>query len=168
MATCVTCDHARPGAPLVGAEFTGPQFNDDALNALVEEHPQLQWVQLRRNPVTDRGLSSLGRLEHLHSLCLDGLDVTDVGLEHALAPRTVTTLWLARLPVSGRAFDILGRQLQLRELTVVDTSFDVEDIDSLRGLHRLKILTLDKDCGLTGDQLARLQQALPDCRIELW
>lgn len=98
-------------------------------------------INLECSQITDAGLESLGRFDHLLTLDLDGTAVTDAGLKHLVA---------------------CG---QLRWLSLRDTQVSDAGLEHLKGLSELERLEL---CGtkVTEVGLKEFQKVRPKCKIE--
>lgn len=60
--------------------FSSHSFDDEALEALVEQHPALTRLQLAGCPLTDRALVAIATLPSLGSLSVGSRSITDAGL----------------------------------------------------------------------------------------
>ena len=113
--------------------------NDAGLEPL-KDLTALQYLYIE-GPVTDAGLKHLNGLSDLQSLSLDSTNVTDAGLEHL---KGLTTL----------------KKLRLDTPRITDAGRE-----HLKGLTNLQLLDLS-GTNVTDEGVKKLQQALPNCKIE--
>lgn len=100
----------------------------------------LKWLELGRTRITDQGLIHVKEFRALESLLLQHTQITDAGLKH------------------------LGALKGLQRMDLSGTSVTSQGLAHLKKLRSLKILLLH-EIGLSGDDVAELQKALPDCVI---
>lgn len=91
--------------------------------------------------VTDEGLPLLARLKGLKLISLNYTKVTDAGVIAMPEWPQLQSLWLDHLPLTDAVVPVLAKRKQLTYLNVQDTK-------------------------ITADGIARLQNSLPNCRIE--
>ncbi len=120
--------------------FTGDSFTDSALTELCELR-QLRVLILRETAITDSGLRSLGGLTRLKALYVESCSITDAGLKELTELAALHSLGLENCPY------------------ITDAG-----IDHLAGMKGLRVLEL-AGTGVTRDGVARLQKALPTCKI---
>ena len=121
--------------------FWGNKIEDAGL-VYVQPMTELEILELGGAPVTDAGLNYFVGLTRLRSLNLRGSRVTDAGLRHLKGLR------------------------QLRELDLFGTRVSDAGLDDITGLVHLEILRLGES-QVTAAAMKRLQQALPNCKIEM-
>lgn len=102
---------------------------------------KLELLNLNGAQVTDTGVAHLKGLVQLRELSLERTQITDAGLEHLTGLTQLESL------------DLLGTQ-------VTDAG-----LACLNGLTHLKSLSL-VEVNVTGMGVAKLQRALPNCKIE--
>ena len=100
----------------------------------------LEILMLTHSPLTDEGLASMQNMPRLSALRVGFTDVTDTGLSNLSA--------LSAL-----------ENLELRNTGVTDAG-----LEHFRTLKNLRVLSLEHT-KVTGAGVARLQKALPNCRI---
>jgi internalin A len=125
----------RPGQPIVAADLTLTDADDDDLTAL-EELTELRELDLSFTRVTDAGLSHLAGLKSLQSVHLAGLGITDTGLARLKALPALRELVVFGMPVLG------GR----------DQSITDAGLAHLKGLRTLESLHF-ASAGITDDGL---------------
>lgn len=104
--------------------------------------PQLETLDLQFGQVTDAGLEQLSGLKHLRELNLNGTTpVTDAGLRHV---RELT---------------------QLRALLLAGTAVTDAGLEEVEELPQLRYVDV-RNTGVTYAGVKKLQQALPNCKIE--
>jgi len=102
--------------------------------------PQLVYLGLRGNKVTDAGLRHLVKLENLTGLHLGETEITDAGLQYVQHLTMLKKLWLHNTQVSDKAVTYLANLKALEQLEIYETKISEEGA-------------------------RRLQVALPQCRI---
>jgi hypothetical protein len=145
----------------------------------------LTMLDLRSSRITDAGLESLRGLTRLEVLDLRGAQVTDDGLERIKGLTQLTDLDLTGTLVTDAGLKYLENFTQLKDLQLGETHVTGAGLSHLKGLSQLSSLELDsnddaipflagltqlKDLrvgGISDAGLAKLQQALPDCGINL-
>jgi serine/threonine protein kinase len=167
--------------------LAGTAISDRGVQQL-RELTQLAQLSLDRCTVTDRGIQSLLPLVHLAELSLNGTAVGDDGLaalaslpalQHIeLAGTNVTLDGLAQMRefrnmrhLRVTQFDVTGELAgairsipTLESLNLSGGNLDDTGIERLANLKQLKVLDI-RDTAVTPAGLARLAEALPDCRV---
>ncbi len=152
----------------------------------VESLPRLKLLRLGGADITDDGLKHLAVLTDLEELSLHRTHVGDAGLEHVQGLTQLRRLNLYATNISGSGLKYLKRLGRLEDLCLSKTK--VSDLGHLTALTHLRYLNLDNtqvtDAGLepiegfaklerldlcvtkvTAAGVAKLQQALPNCKI---
>lgn len=145
-------------------------------------------VNLMDQQIPDAGLEHLKRLTKLEFLDLGDSSVSDAGLECLEGLTTLEYLYLAQTQASDAGMEHLKGLSELRELNLSQTKVSNAGLKSLGCLTKLEWLNLEKtqvgDAGLehlaamaqlehlhlqgtnvTDAGVAKLQQALPNCKI---
>ena len=117
-------------------------------------------------PALDGELTILKGLKHVLSLHLGGTDVTDVGLAHLAGLTSLKRLHLEKTKVSDDGLAHLANLENLSYLNLYQTGVTDASLPHLEGLKNLKNLYLWKT-QVTADGVEKLQQALPECEIDL-
>jgi hypothetical protein len=158
-----------------------------------EDLPKLEYAILLGPHITDRALTHLVALHRLENLCIAGYlgdcQVTDTGLQNLRGLAQLKYLNIAGAKVTDAGMVSLGDLTQLESLGVTSTHVTCAGLEALRGLKHFRVLTLSgnefTDVGLdrlghlshlqylhldstlvTDAGIAKLQQALPKCKIE--
>jgi hypothetical protein len=113
----------------------------DATLEIVGRLSEIGSLELGKTQITDAGLAHLKRITDLYGLSLNNTRITDAGLEHL---KGLTHL----------------RHLQLRSTPITDAG-----LEHLKGLTELKEVQL-YETKVTDQGVKRLQEALPECKIE--
>ena len=177
---------------LMGLEYltlSFTQVTDTGLKQL-QGLTDLRSLDLTYTQVTDAGLESLRRLTRLKSLNLRGTKVTDAGVERLQELLQLRQLTLTNTQISDAGLEHLKGLTQLHELSL-DYNYQVTDaglehlttltelttlnlsgtqvtdagLEHLNTLTQLKTLSLD-NTHVTHAGVAKLQQTLPNCKIE--
>ncbi|MEX0711148.1 MAG: hypothetical protein WD278_02285 [Pirellulales bacterium] len=133
-------DLERPQQPIVSLTIMDNNMSDESLLRLLEEMPELETLNLRRVLVGDRLVRELPRFSKLNFLSLDYSRVTDDGLAHVAQIGALRELSLVGTRTTDSGASHLGRMQNLESLHIGQTR-------------------------LTLDGRARLEEALPKCRV---
>lgn len=125
--------------------------------AFVTKMHHLKYLELQKTRVQD--LTPLASLTGLESLGLRQTPVSDLAPLAGLS--NLKTLRLDQTRVTD--LSPLAGLTQLERLSLTGT--EVQDYMPLMGLHQLKELSIEKQ-SIDAEQLDRLKQALPNCRIQ--
>ncbi len=129
------------------------------------------------NEFTDEGLVALGRLEHLEHLNLKGISlIKGPGLQHLVKLKHLSELDLGQITrgsgIRDEGFDHLAKMTALKKLSLQHCEeFSPETLDKLTGLKNLEVIDFSYAFTYRDDKkgirpaLARLQKALPDCKL---
>ena len=112
-------------------------LTDAGVRALAHLPLEVLWLGPR---ITDASLEVIGRMPTMTHLDLCAHMVTDEGVKALSALDNLRIVWLSRCSITDRSVDALSRLQSLKELNVSHT-------------------------GVTSAGLARLRDALPDCRM---
>lgn len=140
-------------------------ITDDGLRFL-SSCSKLTRLELAQVPITNEGLSHVAKVNSLQRLKLSCTEITDDGLKHLGRLKSLNRLVLAHnRMIKGEGFVYLRRLQGLRTLELEDVPINdacLAHIEQQTSLRRLILnRTLVTDAGV-----ARLQAALPSCRIE--
>ncbi len=137
----------------------------DALMNALRELPNLHWLDLARNDVTDDMLSQIAEMKQLRVLVLDrNPELTDEGLAKLMTLTELERLDLSLMKgIQGTFLREASRLRKLRELDVQDTSFQGENLAFLAGHPQIHRLTLPKT-NIKDDHLRYLPE-MPELRL---
>ena len=127
---------------------------------------RLQMLILDQSRITDAGLKPLKGLNQLHVLCISGSQVTDAGLEQLKRLSQLKSLDLGDTHVTDAGLEQLKGLSELQRLSLVNTRVTDTGLERLKGLSKLQWLDLTRT-KVTDEGVKRLQQALPNCKIEI-
>lgn len=117
-------------------------------------------------PALDGELAVLAGLKSLVSIHLGGTDISDAGLSHLAGLASLKRLHLERTRVTDTGLAHLAKLENLAYLNLYETGVTDAGLRHLRGLKSLKNLYL-WHTKVTPDGVEQLQEALPECRIDL-
>ena len=117
-------------------------------------------------PSITSGLALLKGLKSVLSLHLGGTDVTDEGLRHLAGLTSLKRLHLEKTKLSDAGLAHLANLESLSYLNLYGTAVTDAGLEHLAGLKNLKNLYLWQTEVTTGG-VEQLQQALPDCNINV-
>jgi hypothetical protein len=115
--------------------------------------------------VDDKWLSYLKGLSRLEVLTVPHPEITDAGVGHVSGLRNLKHLNLSHTSLSDAGLQYLTQLERLERLELEDTKVTDRGLQHLTGLERLQVLNLG-GTRVTAEGVKRLQQALPNCRIE--
>lgn len=139
---------------------------DDDLKALAKLK-MLQRLKVGEAQVHGPGLASLSSIKTLREL-----DLSSNRLEGSFVKKLST--WLPKLEkldlsetkIGDDCMPEVGKLVHLRKLDISDNQITDKAIDSLKNLKALTKLTVE-NTGMTRKGLRRLQDSLPNCKVEL-
>jgi hypothetical protein len=138
-----------------------------------KECKKLTGLQLGKTHVTDKGLDCFRDCNNLDALGLgENPQVGDDGLACFADCEKLTVVGLWRTQVSDKGLQHLRKAMMLRDLNLVDTNVTDAGLLLLKDKKSMMLLTLKKRgpnmmAGITDKGIAELQQALPDCKINV-
>ena len=138
----------------LGRGADGPRLQDDS--SAGDSEP----------PTIASGLALLKGLNSVLSLHLGGTDVTDDGLSHLSELTTLKRLHLEKTKLSDAGLAHLAMLENLSYLNLYGTGVTDAGLEHLVGLKNLKNLYLWQT-KVTAGGVEKLQQALPDCDIDV-
>ena len=167
------------------------KINDSEISCVAKlkhlKHLHLQYA----DDITDKGMEAIGNMVGLESLCINGAEITDVGLMHLrnLKKLEYLDLNLHSLQISDAGMVHIGNMPALRHLCLADTQITDAGLSNLQSLTNLDELDLSAnaitDAGLqylkrlkklktldlggtqvTPDGIRELQKSLPNTKIE--
>ncbi|MBW3543863.1 MAG: hypothetical protein KY476_26745 [Planctomycetes bacterium] len=141
---------------------------DDASLQHLADLSSLKHLNLSRTPIDGSGLAHLVDLPRLKELFLHGSNVTDESLQHVAAMTRLEMLCVDETPVTEAGLESIGRLYEL-EMLHVATNSPISPAalqEHLRELERLQALKIS-GAELTEEQLANLQKAFPNVKIEI-
>ncbi len=131
----------------------------------VKSLPRLKMLRLGGANITNAGLQHLAILTDLEDLGLGHTQVSDAGLEHIQGLTQLHRLGLYSTNVTDSGLKYLKGLGQLKVLYLGKTKVSDACLEPLQGLSQLEELDL-KDTQVTEEGVKKLQQALPNCKIE--
>ncbi len=137
----------------------------DAGLAMLGNLRQLELLDIRCTQVTDAGLVHLEGLKQLKTLCLGENKISGEGLKSLEKLMQLQHLELDRDPITDVALPHLSRLHQLCFLQLYGTRVSDLGLKHLASLHGLNFLNV-VDTQVTENGVKKLQQTLPECRIE--
>lgn len=130
---------------------------------------ELRNLYLSDNPrITDAGLAHLRDLTNLRSLFLDNTGITDAGMPHLSRLTELRELYLSNNPgITNATLTHLTGLTNLTVLSLYNNGRITDDaVPHLIQMKHLEFLDLH-GTGITAEGLAKLRQALPDCKFNV-
>jgi len=176
-------------ATVKGVDLSYRDRVGDAEMEYLQTFSTLQWLRLDNTSVTDAGLKRLTHLKNLQELNLSHTQVTDAGLEYLKGLTALQRLSLDGTQTTDAGLEYLKGLTALQEIVLRNTQITDAGLEHFKCLPTLQILNLKNtqvtDAGLehlkslaelqwlilegaqvTDAGVARLQKALPNCKIE--
>ena len=152
--------NAQPPGPewlrkLLGGDFFTTVVGADLANS----------VSRLTNDVSDAGLAHLARLSQLQWLWLDRTKITDAGLVYLKGLTQLKVLYLNDTQITDAGLAHLAGLKQLEALILDFTQITDAGLGYLAGLTQLQRLEL-VGTKVTDEGVEKLQQALPNCKID--
>lgn len=138
---------------------------DDAVLARVGKQSKLEWLDLARTPITDKGLSFLKATRSLRQLTLDGVPITDASMAWIAFNRELEEVDLSNTRVTGTGVQPLAKLKKLETLWLSNTAVGDEIVPVLQQMDSLTFVALD-GTKITETAKKRLQTAKPNLTIE--
>jgi len=157
----VTLGSGRPG----GASL--PRMNDDQFRALMpalRQFPRLIHLDVAGAEITDRSIDDITTLTNLEILDLGARSITDEALSRFHSLPHLKYLRLDNTGVTDAGLPSLGGLTQLQSLFLSYTKVTDDNLAYLVGLNQLRELHL-KGSHVTDGAVAKLQRALPNCKV---
>lgn len=140
----------------------GTQVDDVGAETLAR-YPRLRSIVLDQTTVSDRGLKALARLP-LYLLRLDQTDVTAAGLAHLREHPTLEALCVSDTVVGDEGARHMATVPNLTDLRIEHARLTEAGVEELAHCKRLRQLHISRN-GLWPGVIARLNKALPNCRV---
>jgi hypothetical protein len=150
------------GLSLKGAALLGSDLSPIAGLA------DLEWLDLSLTAMTTESFTSLGRLEKLETLYLDGAGTDDEWVRHIsdLALPRLRSLSLQYSSISDVALRDLCQQYDLEYLGLFRaTQITSDSVPHIGRLKKLRLLGIGLS-GLSGSDVEELERLLPQCVID--
>jgi hypothetical protein len=145
--------------------YFGHQGITDANLKSLEGLDGLQQLDLSYNEITDTGITYLNGLAQLQSLSLECTAVADVGLRHLRGLTNLQKLKLMNTKLTDSGLQHLQSMNQLQHLDLRYNDVTDAGLGYLTMLKDLQLLRLT-GTRVTDNGVKRLQQTLPNCKIE--
>jgi hypothetical protein len=129
------------------------------------ELPHLSVLRMFRQDVTDADLRIVGSLTGLRRLLLNACPVTDAHLKEVARLHKLDALSLSHTRITDAGLEEVAGLGCLELLWLSGTSVTDEGLRHIERLSKLKLVDLSNCPGVTDAGVARLQKALPKCRI---
>jgi hypothetical protein len=143
--------------------MNGRRITDQGLMN-ISELKQLRVLALNGTGITGSGLRHIRSCRELEGLTLDDTPLTDQGLAHLEQLPKLEWLHLSNTKVTDKGLTHLTHLESLEDLQIRNTNVTDEGLEYLAKLTRLKCVLLG-GTRVTSEGCARLQQALPNCRV---
>ena len=135
------------------------------LRSLLGDDPSVFGVYLDNTQITDAGLEQLKALNQLQHMHFFRAEVATAGLERRKWLNSLESMNLANTKATDAGLANLKGLTQLQWLDLQQTKVTDAGLENLKGLHQLQLLSLG-GTKVTDEGVKKLQQALPNCKIE--
>jgi len=125
----------------------------------------IRYLWLDSVGVTDAELEHLKGLSELFFLSLEGGRVTDNGLRHLAGLTKLETLTLNGTKITDLGLEYISGLPELKYLSLCRTEITDEGLRSIARMTHLRDLRISRT-HVTDEGVKKLQQALPNCKIE--
>ena len=130
---------------------------DDAMLPCLLDLPHTQTLDLRESRVTDAGLVYARLLSDLRTLSLEGLRISDEGLQHLAKNRRIERLWLGDTQLTATSLPIVLQNRGLTHLSLDGWPISDAEVAKLVELRDLEVLAL-RETQITSQAVASLRQ----------
>jgi serine/threonine protein kinase len=137
---------ARDLAPIKQMNIAGVDLggnaciNDEVVNDLIGNMPQLKVVWLRNTAITDKAMNSIGKLPNLRSLFIGNTGVTDAGIAKLSAAKELRQLDLLQLKITDASIRSLSDLPKLHDLYFARTRITDASVPDLQKLKQLRVI----------------------------
>ncbi len=137
---------------------------DDSVADAIGSFGNLVVLRLDMSRVGDETARAIGQLESLQELNLSGTQITEAGIEQLGNLKQLESLNLSETAVTDASLTLLKGLPRLRRLYLLNTGLTDAAVDHLATLENLEFVNLSRS-RVSEKGLARLQAALPQCRV---
>jgi Leucine-rich repeat (LRR) protein len=141
-----------------------PDFGNEEAKSL-QKLPAIESLLLNYSNVGDEGLREVARLPSLRQVHLQACPVTGAGLSHLAALPKLQVLDVGLTKVSDEGLEALADYPALEQFLAFQTPISDRGLEHLARAKGLKYVALSTTA-VTAEGIAKLQKALPRCKIE--
>ncbi len=128
---------------VVSADATESEVDDDTLKHFQDLH-HLATLDLSGRPITDKGISSLGKLNVLQELYLSDTEVSDAIFRYAGELKNLEILTLGNTAVTGSDLAELKKLPALRVLNLSGCRVNDDSLKPLSDMPQIEVLVLSR------------------------
>ena len=150
-------------ASAIGVSFMGYEVSGKTLEPL-QGLGQVRTLGLRWSGITDEGLDYIKKLAQVRELDVSNNQFTDVQVKHLIGLTQLDALDISETLITDKGLECLTALAQLQRLDLSDTDITDDGLEHLTKLSQLQLLDLSRT-QVTAAGVAKLQQALPNCKI---
>ena len=132
--------------------------------ACLSDLPRLAHLPLGETQITDKGLKSIGKLTNLEYLGLRKTSISNEGLRHLKELKKLSGLHLGETAVTNKGLPHLASLTTLKKLWLHDTEINDQGLVALSKLNALQQLMV-YNTGVTQKGYQFLHRHLPGCLI---
>lgn len=147
---------------LQGLDLTGTPLDDTAIDILATL-PNAPQLYIGHTGISDSALAGLSRSPYLSFLCIDGAQATETGIAGLATCPHLNGVWI--VDANDESVALLPSLVRLQYLHLQGDQLTADSLRLLKQLSGLQLLTLF-DTTFSDDELAELQQALPQCTVQ--
>ena len=156
----VDYDTSELGRPIIGIDCARRPVTDHQLCRLLQQAPELDYLNLAHTRITDEALSELSRVPKLRGLCLERTRVGDAALRRLAKLKNLDSLHLDGTNITDDGLQCLAELRSLRVLGLRDTAVGDAGLEWLGLLDSLETLDL-RNTRVSEGGVNRLKSKLP-------
>jgi len=150
---------------VTGIDCTCSQASNQELATLLQQAPNIEWLNLSRSSITGDRLSELSHMSTLRSLGLSIPTLADDDLAYIRGLSSLIDLDLESTQITDAGLVHLKGCSNLRHLNLENTKVTDRALLHLSSLEDLRTLRLS-NTDITDNGVQQLHQAIPNCKIQ--
>lgn len=111
-------------------------ISDDGVHSFVQHHPELTFLRLSENKITDTGVGYITRLKKLESVTLDNNAITDAAAVELSKMKTLTDIWAANTQITIGGLRILSTLPRLTHIDLEGNGLNADEVEEVKSQHK--------------------------------